>query len=105
MSQRYTSVIGDNLMQLYEFQAKDVFREYGIPIPNGRFALTAEEAVKAAHEIGVPVALKAQVLIGVRGLAGAIRFCSNVNDVLTAASNVLNTRVYGEKPGSLLVNK
>jgi succinyl-CoA synthetase beta subunit len=92
-------------MRLYEFQAKKIFREYALRTPNGQLVTTVEEAVHAANEIGFPVAVKAQVLIGGRGLAGAIRFGSDLDEVRAAASTVMNTMVDGEKPRGLLVEE
>ena len=60
-------------MKLHEYQSKQLFAEFGIPIPRGRVALTANEAKTIAEELGGRVVLKAQVLVGGRGKAGGIR--------------------------------
>ena len=67
-------------MRLYEFQAKEIFAEHGITIPRGKVAYSPEEAARIATEIGAPVALKAQVLVGGRGLAGGIKFADDTNE-------------------------
>jgi len=100
-----TPVVGKSFMQLYEFQAKQVFREYGIPIPKGRIVRTAEEAVQVAEELGGPVAVKAQVLTGGRGLAGGVRFGRDAEEVGKVATLVLGMRVRGEKPKALVVEE
>ena len=64
-------------MKLFEFQAKRIFREEGIPIPRGRVVTSAGEAEEVARELGGPVALKSQVLVGGRGLAGGVKFAES----------------------------
>ena len=59
-------------MKLHEHQAKGVFDDAGIPVPDSRLASTVEEAVDAAEAIGYPVAIKAQVQVGGRGKAGGL---------------------------------
>ena len=60
-------------MDLYEYQGKELFRRFGIPVSDGRLATTPEEARAAAEELGGPVVVKAQVLTGGRGKAGGIK--------------------------------
>ena len=61
-------------MNLHEYQAKDVFRSFGIPVPAGRVAATPEEAVAAAESLGGPIwVVKAQVHAGGRGKAGGVK--------------------------------
>ena len=60
-------------MKLHEYRSKQLFSKYGIPIPRGRVAMTAHEAKTIARELGGPVVIKAQVLVGGRGKAGGIR--------------------------------
>jgi succinyl-CoA synthetase beta subunit len=92
-------------MQLYEFQAKTVFRKHGIQTPNGLMAGTCEEAVEAAKKIGLPVAIKAQVLHGGRGLAGGIMIVKSSEDVFSVASTILRTDLKSEKPVALLIEE
>ena len=92
-------------MQLYEFQAKTIFRKHGIPTPNGLIARTCEEAVEAAKKIGLPVAIKAQVLLGGRGLAGGIKIVKSSEDVVSVASTILRTDLKSEKPIALLIEE
>ena len=60
-------------MKLFEYQAKDAFAERGIPVPRRRLCADAEEVVAAAAELGLPCAVKSQVLRGGRGKAGLVR--------------------------------
>lgn len=92
-------------MQLYEFQAKRIFQEYGVPIPNGHLATTVQEAVRAANELGQPVAVKAQVLAGGRGLVGGVKFARDSEEVRIVASQVFNMTVRGERPRAILVEE
>jgi succinyl-CoA synthetase beta subunit len=92
-------------MQLYEFQAKAILQKNGIRVPNGRIARTPEEAAEFAKEIGMPVAIKAQVLSGGRGLAGAIKFSQDVADISSIASSILKLTVKSEKPTALLIEE
>src|ERR671915_258611 len=61
------------LMDLLEYQGKQLFARHGVPVPSGAPATTVEEAVAAADEIGYPCVIKAQVQIGGRGTAGGIK--------------------------------
>src|SRR3954452_24099176 len=64
-------------MDLLEYQGKQLFKEHGVPVPEGRAAATVPEAVEAAEELGYPVVIKAQVLIGGRGKAGGIKLAND----------------------------
>ncbi|HNF94745.1 MAG TPA: acetate--CoA ligase family protein, partial [Anaerolineales bacterium] len=56
-------------MKLHEYQSKNIFSKFGIPIPKGRVATTAQEAKQIAEELGGRVVIKSQVLVGGRGKA------------------------------------
>jgi succinyl-CoA synthetase beta subunit len=92
-------------MQLYEFQAKSILRKHGIRVPNGQITRTPREAAEVAQEIGTPVAIKAQVLSGGRGLAGAVKFSDNVREVGAVASSILEMNLGGEKPTTVLIEE
>ncbi len=92
-------------MKLYEFEAKKIVRDYGIPVPDGMLARNIDEAVGAAKKIGVPVVLKSQVLVGRRGLAGGIRIAETLEDVAIEAENLFNTKIRGEEVKYLLIEK
>jgi succinyl-CoA synthetase beta subunit len=77
-------------MNLHEYQAKDVFRGYGIPVPAGKVAASAEEAAAAARALGGAVwVVKAQVHAGGRGKAGGVRLARDVEAVRAAAAAML----------------
>jgi len=61
-------------MKIHEYQAKELFQKYGVPIPRGRVAFTVEEAQAAARELGtLPVVIKAQIHAGGRGKGGGVK--------------------------------
>ena len=77
-------------MNLHEYQAKDVFRSYGIPVPAGQVAASAEEAAAAARALGGAVwVVKAQVHAGGRGKAGGVKLARDVEAVRAAAAGML----------------
>ena len=92
-------------MRLHEFQAKEMFAEYGITTPRGKVAHSPEEAGRIAAEIGAPVALKAQVLVGGRGLAGGIKFADDSGEAEEAASLILGESLRNEDVNFLLVEE
>jgi len=95
-------------VNLHEYQAKEVFSAYGIPVPAGRVAATAEEAVSAANALGGSVwVVKAQVHAGGRGKAGGVKLARDVESVRAAAQAMLGTRLATKQTGpeGLPVNK
>ncbi|MEM0030252.1 MAG: ATP-grasp domain-containing protein, partial [Candidatus Nitrosocaldus sp.] len=66
-------------MRLVEYQAKMLFKDYGIPVPRGYLATNMEEARRYARELGFPLVLKAQVRVGGRGKAGIVKVCRDPN--------------------------
>jgi succinyl-CoA synthetase beta subunit len=81
-------------MNLHEYQAKEVFRSYGIPVPAGKVASSPEEAAAAAQELGGTVwVVKAQVHAGGRGKAGGVKLVRDVEAVRAAAAGMLGTRL------------
>ena len=81
-------------MNFHEYQAKQLFADYGIPVPAGRVASSAEEAVEAAKSLGNgPWMVKAQIHAGGRGKAGGVKFCKTVDDVKAAAAGMLGTKM------------
>jgi succinyl-CoA synthetase beta subunit len=80
-------------MRLLEYQGKELFAIAGIPVPKGRVAASVEEAVAIMREAPAPSVVKAQVLIGGRGKAGGIKFCSNAEDVKEPARAILGMRI------------
>ena len=87
-------------MNLHEYQAKEVFSAYGIPVPTGRLAATPEEAVAAAEALGGQVwVVKAQVHAGGRGKAGGVKLARDTNAVREAAKAMLGTRLATKQTG------
>lgn len=93
-------------MKLYEYEAKRIFREEGIPTPPGELATTVEAARQAYTRLASPsVVVKAQVLVGGRGKAGGIKFASSLAEVEEAARTLLGSEIRGEKVGAVLVER
>ncbi len=87
-------------MNLHEYQAKEVFRKYGVPVPEGRVARSADEAVAAAQAIGGAVwVVKAQVHAGGRGKAGGVKLARDLEAVRTAAAGMLGQRLVTKQTG------
>jgi succinyl-CoA synthetase beta subunit len=87
-------------MNLHEYQAKEVFSAYGIPVPTGRVAATPEEAVAAAQALGGQVwVVKAQVHAGGRGKAGGVKLARDTDAVRDAAKAMLGTRLATKQTG------
>lgn len=92
-------------MNLYEFQSKQIFAKYGIPIPKGELAQTPEEAAEAALRLGGRVVVKAQVLAGGRGKAGGIRLADTPEEARVAAEAILGMRIKGLPVRRVLVDQ
>ena len=87
-------------MNLHEYQSKQLFARYGIPVPNGHVASTPEEAADAARRLGGGVwVVKAQVHAGGRGKAGGVKLAKTVDDVKTAAAGMLGQRLTTKQTG------
>ncbi|MCY9694415.1 ADP-forming succinate--CoA ligase subunit beta [Paenibacillus alginolyticus] len=77
-------------MNIHEYQGKEVLRQYGVNVPNGKVAFTVDEAVEAAKELGTSVVVvKAQIHAGGRGKAGGVKVAKNLDEVRTYASEIL----------------
>ncbi|MGO8874180.1 MAG: ADP-forming succinate--CoA ligase subunit beta [Acidimicrobiales bacterium] len=82
-------------MDLVEYQGKQYFARYGIPISAGRAADTVDEAVAAAEEVGYPVVVKAQVQVGGRGKAGGVKLAADAAEARQHASDILGLDIKG----------
>ena len=82
-------------MDLFEYQGKQYFARFGIPVSPGGEADTVDEAVAQAEAIGYPVVVKAQVRVGGRGKAGGIKLADNADEVRTHAGNILGMDIKG----------
>jgi succinyl-CoA synthetase beta subunit len=77
-------------MNIHEYQGKEVLRQYGVSVPNGKVAFTVEEAVQAAKELGTSVVVvKAQIHAGGRGKAGGVKVAKNLDEVRTYSEQIL----------------
>lgn len=92
-------------MKLFEHEAKEIFRSFGIPIPPGGVAYTAEEAKTRAIEVGKPVVVKAQVLTGKRGKAGGVKFADAPEEAEALAKDILAMRINDLPVESVLVEE
>src|SRR3954466_8467493 len=82
-------------VDLYEYQGKELFKRFGIPVSEGRLATTPDEARAAAEEIGGQVVVKAQVLTGGRGKAGGIKLADDPDDAAEKAKAILGMDIRG----------
>jgi len=82
-------------MRLYEFEGSDLFRREGIPVPDCAVAASPQEARQRAEEIGLPVVIKAQVLVGGRGLAGGVQTAESLDQVEEVAQRILSSPIKG----------
>jgi succinyl-CoA synthetase beta subunit len=92
-------------MKLFEHEAKDIFRAFGMPTPPGGVARTPEEAKKRASEVGKPVVVKAQVLAGKRGKAGGVKFADTPDEAAKLAQEILEMRINGLPVEAVLVEE
>jgi succinyl-CoA synthetase beta subunit len=91
-------------LRLYEFEGKELFAKYGIPVPRGVLAKSAEEAERAAKEMGLPVVLKAQLKAGGRGKAGKVIRVASHEELAVAFARAMSP-LAGEVPFGVLVEE
>jgi succinyl-CoA synthetase beta subunit len=92
-------------MDLYEYQGKELFRRYGIPVSEGRLATTPADAREAARELGGEVVVKAQVLTGGRGKAGGIKLAADADEAEARASEILGLDIGGHVVRKLWIER
>ncbi len=90
-------------MKLHEYQAREIFRRHGIPVPPDRVARTPEEAESAARELGGPVVIKAQVHVGGRGKAGGVKLAKDPGEAQEKAAAILGMSIKGLRVEKVLV--
>ena len=91
-------------MKLHEYQSKFLFRDYGIPIPQGQVAASADEAHAIAQELGGLVVVKAQVHVGGRGKAGGVRIARDADEARRHAQEILGMDIKGLTVNKVLVD-
>ena len=82
-------------MDLLEYQGKQLFGTYGIPVSPGAAVSTVDDAVAAADRVGYPVVIKAQVHVGGRGKAGGVKLANNADETREHAGNILGLDIKG----------
>src|SRR5579884_3249185 len=82
-------------MDLLEYQGKQLFARHGVPVPDGRLAVSVEEALAGADDLGYPCVIKAQVQIGGRGKAGGIKLAKDRDEVREHAEAILGMDIRG----------
>jgi succinyl-CoA synthetase beta subunit len=90
-------------MDIHEYQAKELFRQAGIPVPPGEVATTVEEAEAIASKLGGTVVVKAQVHTGGRGKAGGVKLASSASEAKEHASRILGMEINGLTVHKVLV--
>ena len=87
-------------MNIHEYQAKAVLREFGVPVPRGVSAFTVDEALKGAQQLGGPVwVVKAQIHAGGRGKAGGVKVVKSLNEVKNEATRILGSTLVTHQTG------
>ena len=92
-------------MDLYEYQGKELFKRFGIPVSDGRLATTPDEARAAAEELAGQVVVKAQVLTGGRGKAGGIKLAEDPDDARAKAEQILGMDIRGHVVRKVWIEK
>ncbi|MCX6841570.1 MAG: ADP-forming succinate--CoA ligase subunit beta [candidate division WOR-3 bacterium] len=92
-------------MKIHEYQAKEIFAAYGIPVPRERVASKPSETASLARELGMPVVIKAQVLVGGRGKAGGVKKVESPDQVEAVAGSILGMDIKGLKVNKVLVSE
>ncbi len=90
-------------MKIHEYQAKEIFSRYSIPVTNETVCYTVDEVVAAAKKLGMPVVVKAQVHAGGRGKAGGVKLVRTIEEARTAAGKILGMDIKGYTVEKVLV--
>ncbi|KAB2891849.1 MAG: ADP-forming succinate--CoA ligase subunit beta [Desulfobulbaceae bacterium] len=86
-------------MKIHEYQAKELFRKYSVPVPEGRVCETTGEVVQLAGEMGFPVAVKAQIHAGGRGKGGGVKVAKSAAEAEAAAGAILGMQLVTKQTG------
>src|SRR5438034_1841440 len=87
-------------MKVHEYQGKEIFRRFGVPVPRGIPAFSVDEAVKAAQSLGGPVwVVKAQIHAGGRGKGGGVKLARSIDEVRDLSSKILGMQLVTHQTG------
>jgi succinyl-CoA synthetase beta subunit len=92
-------------VKLHEYQSKELFAKYGIPIPRGEIATTPEDARRIARDLGRRVVIKSQVLVGGRGKAGGVKLANTPDEAEIVAGQILGMNIKGLTVRKVLVDE
>jgi succinyl-CoA synthetase beta subunit len=92
-------------MRLFEYEAKEAFRQVGLPLPSSGVATTAEEAAAITKDLGCPVVIKVQVLAGGRGKAGGIKFANTPEEAKKVTAKLLKMTIHDYPVHRVLVEQ
>ncbi len=92
-------------VRLFEYQGKELFEKYGIPVPASTIIRSLQELDAGLREVGLPAVLKSQVLAGGRGKAGGVALVRTEDEARGEAARIMELRIGGEKPSALLLER
>ena len=92
-------------MKLLEYEAKEYFKKYGIPVPEGRIVESSKDAKKYVESLGRPVVIKVQLPVGGRGKAGGVKFADTAVEAASVAEELLGLSIKGMRVGKLYVEE
>src|SRR6266576_1107449 len=90
-------------MDLLEYQGKQLFARHGLRVSSGKAVTSVEDALTAAEQVGYPVVIKAQVLIGGRGKAGGVKLAADESEARTHATKILGLDIHGHTVRTLWI--
>jgi len=86
-------------MKIHEYQAKEIFKKFSIPVPEGRLANTVDEVKQAVNELGLPIVIKAQIQAGGRGKAGGVKLAKTLEEAENIAQGLLGKTLVTHQTG------
>ncbi|CAD7778618.1 MAG: Succinate--CoA ligase [ADP-forming] subunit beta [Candidatus Methanoperedenaceae archaeon GB50] len=86
-------------MKIHEYQAKEIFKKFSIPVPEGRLANTVDEVKQAVNELGLPIVIKAQIQAGGRGKAGGVKLAKTLEEAENMAQGLLGKTLVTHQTG------
>jgi len=92
-------------MKIHEYQAKEILRQYNVPMPPNKFVTDVESAKSAGNEVGFPCVVKAQVHVGGRGKAGGIKLAQNLDELVEHTNKIFGMNIKGITVKKVLIEK